>query len=269
VVKEYVARVYARDYDNAYELLSSTDRATKSRADYLRENSSFSGFTLELSRRLATYIEYPDVRVENQDGDGATVTVTLIVPDGNADAVREILFADPLRTTPWGENLSGTERSELLARLDRLHAGGQIPTFETEQTFDVVRERSGWRIFENWGESVRVHFSGEVKHELPWEFAPVQETVLAKPGETLRAVYRAKNLSDQSVTAKARHIDKPEEYAGHLDIVQCFCFVQQTLSPGEEIELPLVFRVAWDAPSELENLYVHYEFYPLESFPDE
>jgi cytochrome c oxidase assembly protein subunit 11 len=97
----------------------------------------------------------------------------------------------------------------------------------------------------------------------------LREVVLAKPGETLQTVYRAKNLSDQPVVAKARHVDRPEEYLAFLSIVQCFCFIQQTLQPGEEAELPLVFRVEWDVPLEVRDFYVHYEFYPIESFPEE
>jgi cytochrome c oxidase assembly protein Cox11 len=179
--------------------------------------------------------------------------------------VREILFA----AGRDGDGLSSTERRALLEELERIRESDQLPTFLAEQTFALVREQGRWRIFENWGAAVRVHFSGEVKDELPWEFTPVQAVVLAKPGETLQTVYRVKNLSDQPVTAKARHIDEPEEYVDYLDTIQCFCFIQQTLAPGEEMELPLRFRVAWDVPLEVKEFYVHYEFYPIESFPGE
>jgi len=54
----------------------------------------------------------------------------------------------------------------------------------------------------------------------------------------------------------------------YLEIVQCFCFIQQTLAPGEEKEFPLVFRVNWNAPEELKELRVSYEFYPIDKFPE-
>jgi len=265
VVQQYMARVYAQDdYQRAYELISTADQAYKSREEYLRENSSFSGFTLEAARQLASYIEYRETRTEKQGDNRATVTVKFVVPDGNAEVVRDILFAAPRE----GNELPQTERNTLLEKLDRLHASGQIPPFEGEQTFELVKEQDGWRILENWAEAVRVHFSGEVKDGLPWEFEPVQDVVLAKPGETLQTAYRIKNLSGQPVTAKARHTDKPEEYVDFLEIIQCFCFIQQTLQPGEKLELPLVFRVEWDVPPEVKDFYVHYEFYPIESFPE-
>ncbi len=104
---------------------------------------------------------------------------------------------------------------------------------------------------------------------LPWSFEPMQDLVSAKPGETLQAIYTAKNLSDKPITAKARHINEPKELASkYLEIVQCFCFIQQTLAPGEEKEFPLVFRVNWNAPEELKEFRVSYEFYPIDKFPE-
>ena len=265
VVQQYLTSLYARDYDRAYEFIAATDKAYKSRAEYVRENSPFTGFESEAARQLASYIEYPKILTEKQGEDRAMVTVKFIVPDGNAQAVREILFATP----PGQDELPEAERDNLLEKLDQLRQSGQIPTFEGEQTFELVKEENGWRILENWAEAVRVHFSSEVKDGLSWEFEPVQGVILAKPGETLQTAYRVKNLSDQPVTAKARHIDRPETYLDFLNIVQCFCFIQRTLRPGEEAELPVVFRVEWDVPQEVREFYVHYEFYPLESFPEE
>lgn len=261
VVRQYLASLYAQEYERTYNLISTSDRAYKSRDEYLRENKSFTGFTLEAARQLASYIEYPEFQTDRQR-DRATVTVKFVAPDGNAAAVHDILFP------AQGNELPKAERKILLQKLDQLHQNGQIPTVEGEQTFELVKEADGWHIFENWAEAVRVHFSGEVMNGLPWEFEPMQAVVLAKPGETLQNSYRIKNLSDQPVTAKARHFDKPEQYADFLNIIQCFCFIQQTLRPGKEMELPLVFRVEWDVPPEVKDFYVHYEFYPIESFPE-
>lgn len=264
VVRQYMTSVYAQDYEQAYQLISEADKVYKSKEVYLRENNAFTGFTLEAARQLASYIDYPDFETD-QDGDRATLTMKFIVPDGNAPAVRDILFA----ASSSGEELSDAERQTLLEKLDELHQNDQIPTIEGEQTFDLVKEQNGWRIFENWTEAVRVHFSGEVMGGLAWEFEPLQETVLAKPGETFHTAYRAKNLSDRLIVAKARHIDEPEAYRDFLNIIQCFCFIQESLNPDQEVELPLVFRIDWDIPPEVKDFYVHYEFYPIETFPED
>ena len=70
------------------------------------------------------------------------------------------------------------------------------------------------------------------------------------------------------MTAKARHIDQPRELAAkYLDVIQCFCFIRETLAPGEEKELPLVFRVDLDVPRDIKEFVVTYQFFPLEKFP--
>ncbi|MFQ5839365.1 MAG: cytochrome c oxidase assembly protein [Candidatus Methylomirabilales bacterium] len=128
----------------------------------------------------------------------------------------------------------------------------------------------GRREDEGEAEPLRIVFEAEVKDGLPWKFWPVQNVVLIKPGETLQAVYRARNLSDKPVTAKAIHIDEPKDLAEkYLEIIQCFCFIQTTLDPGEEKELPLTFRVKWDVPPEVKNFAVQYQFFPIESFPSQ
>jgi len=90
--------------------------------------------------------------------------------------------------------------------------------------------------------------------------------VRAVPGETLRTSYRVKNLTDREITGKARHIIVPPAES-YLDIVQCFCFLQQTLEPGEEELLPVIFRVDYEVPDDVQQMKVRYEFYPADKFP--
>ncbi|MGH2544566.1 MAG: cytochrome c oxidase assembly protein, partial [Ardenticatenaceae bacterium] len=71
------------------------------------------------------------------------------------------------------------------------------------------------------------------------------------------------------LSAKARHREYPRAYADYLDVIQCFCFIQQTLRPGEEASLPLVLSLAADLPPAVRELTIRYEFYPLDSFPSE
>ncbi|MBI4561107.1 MAG: cytochrome c oxidase assembly protein, partial [Candidatus Rokubacteria bacterium] len=108
---------------------------------------------------------------------------------------------------------------------------------------------------------------GAVRAGLPWAFEPVQPVVRAQPGETLQTAYRVRNLSNREVAAKARHILDPPEKTGYLQVVNCFCFIQQTLKPREARELPVVFRVNGNVPKSLRAITVHYEFYPIDRFP--
>ena len=198
-------------------------------------------------------------------GDGTTVRFPISLPDANSAELQE-LFAgfDPdvlNRLTPG-------KRRRILASLDEMSRTGRLPVITGEESLDLLREDGRWTVFLNWSDAVKVFFHAEVKEGLPWAFEPLQEMVLARPGETLHAAYRARNLSDLAVTAKARHLDTPKEAAArYLKVIQCFCFLRETLKPGQEKELSLVFRVDWDVPREIREFHVTYQFYPSDRFP--
>ena len=260
----YLRAIYARDYRMAYQWISTEDRKNKTEADYLRENPSFSGGSLQLTRKLADMIEFRDFQTEIRES-RTTVRFTVKMPNANDPTLRTLLLdLDPERIS----NLPKGTQQDLIEKLKDLRRTGKLPVLEGEESWDMVREPAGWRMFLNWAGGIRVLFEAKVKEGLPWKFWPVQNVVLAKPGETLQVVYRAKNLSDKPVTAKAIHIDEPKDLAGkYLQVVQCFCFIQQTLDPGEEIQLPLVFRLDWDVPNEVKEFQITYEFYPIDKFP--
>lgn len=266
VLKAYTQALYARDFEQAYPLLSEADRKLKSKEEYLRENPPFQGFALQAARKLASYIDYEDIHVQIQ-GTTATVKVRWRLPSGNAPEIRSLL-------QDWDEDrlstLSKAEQEAILEKLEALRRSGKFPMLEGEDSFELLREAPGWRVFLNWGGAIKVIFRGEAKMGLPWEFYPVQEVVLARPGETLRAIYRAKNLADRTTEGKARHLDEPKELAEkYLEMVQCFCFIQQALEPGEEKEFPLLFRVKEGVPEDVKSFQITYEFYPLEHFRGE
>ena len=262
-VRQYIQAIYSRNYAEAYPLISDVDKRYKSQEEYLEENVSFAGATRALALQLASYITVENPRTEVHYN-GATVILDLTLPNGNDPELRKLLLEfeeDRLQALPEAE------RQQITAHLAEMHQRGALPIVAGEERFELVKEADGWKMYLNWGGTVRVRFVGEVKMDLPWEFQPMQEEVRASPGETLRTTFRAKNLSDAPVTGKARHVILPSEE--YIELIQCFCFIQQTLDPGEEVELPVFFRVKWDAPSDLESIEVRYEFYPLEHFKDE
>jgi cytochrome c oxidase assembly protein Cox11 len=262
-VRQYIQAVYSRNYAEAYPLISAADKLYKAQAEYLRENVSFTGTTGELAAQLASYIMVKNPRTEI-DGDRATVLLDLSLPDGNHPKLRTLLLEfDEDRL----EALPEAERQEIAHTLSEMDERGALPIITGEERFELVKDTDGWKVYLNWGRTVRVRFVGEVKNDLPWEFEPVQAEVRAPPGETLRTTFRAKNLSDSPITGKARHVILPSEE--YLEVIQCFCFIEQTLDPGEEVEMPVFFRVKWDAPPDLESIEMRYEFYPVEHFKEE
>jgi len=263
VALAFAQAVYARDYTTAWAFISAEDREVKARQVYLAENSSFTGLEQELAYILAGWIQFTETDVQI-DGNRATVTAHVKAPNGNQAEVLEILQAAKREG-----DLTAAERQTLLDRLPAMYAGGQIEILEGEQTFTLASEWAGWRMAVGWADAVVVELTAEVSPDLPWEFYPLQTEVRALPGETLTAVYRATNRSDQAITGKARHFILPEEYEPYFNSIQCFCFIQQTLDPGETIDMKLIFRLDYDIPAHVRQLENKYVFYTLETFPEE
>lgn len=93
------------------------------------------------------------------------------------------------------------------------------------------------------GRLVTVQFDGNVNSQLPWSFEPAQREVTVKVGEQTLAFYRAKNLSDKPITGTAAFNVSPPIAGAYFDKIACFCFTEQTLQPGESVEMPVSFFI--------------------------
>ncbi len=91
--------------------------------------------------------------------------------------------------------------------------------------------------------TVTIRFDGNVTPGLPWHFEPVQNAMEVKIGETNLAFFRATNTSDQPVRGTAIYNVFPEIAAVYFNKLQCFCFTEQVLQPGETMEFPVSFFV--------------------------
>ncbi len=91
--------------------------------------------------------------------------------------------------------------------------------------------------------AIRVRFDSNVDRALPWSFAPVERVIEVKIGETALAFFKAANTSDASVTGTAVFNVVPERAARYFNKIECFCFKEQTLAAGANIEMPVTFFV--------------------------
>jgi cytochrome c oxidase assembly protein subunit 11 len=90
---------------------------------------------------------------------------------------------------------------------------------------------------------VTIRFDAETAPDLRWEFRPLQGTVTVHPGQERQIFYRAVNKTAQPVTGSATYNVTPAKAGIYFDKLQCFCFDEQFLAPGESRDMGVVFFV--------------------------
>ena len=91
--------------------------------------------------------------------------------------------------------------------------------------------------------TINIRFDSNVAPGLGWQFKPVERVVSVKIGENKLAFYRATNQDDQPVTGTASFNVAPAAAGQYFSKIECFCFQEQTLKPGESVEMPVSFFV--------------------------
>ncbi len=115
---------------------------------------------------------------------------------------------------------------------------------------------------------VTVRFDANVAPGLAWKFEPVQRTQTVRVGETTLAFFRATNASDRPLTGTSVFNVLPEAVGIHFNKLECFCFKEQTLAPGESIEMPVSYfldpALARDPDlARIDFVTLSYTFYPV------
>jgi cytochrome c oxidase assembly protein subunit 11 len=88
-----------------------------------------------------------------------------------------------------------------------------------------------------------VTFNADVSDGLPWKFWPTQRSVKIHPGQSALAFYTAQNNSDQPITGVSTYNVAPQQAGQYFNKVQCFCFEEQRLLPGEKVDMPVFFYI--------------------------
>ena len=116
------------------------------------------------------------------------------------------------------------------------------------------------------GQRISVRFDGNVANGLPWSFHPMQTTSNVMIGEKSLAKYEAKNNSAREVTGTAVFNVSPVQAGKYFNKIECFCFTEQTLKPGQDVEMPVIYYVdpaILDDPDtkDIQQITLSYSFY--------
>jgi cytochrome c oxidase assembly protein subunit 11 len=109
--------------------------------------------------------------------------------------------------------------------------------------FDGTPQRASAAPTEVSDRVVTVTFNADVAAGLHWKFQPVQRSLDLKVGENKLAYYVAENLESKPVTGRATFNVSPELYGQYFTKIECFCFTEQTLQPGQRVEMPVSFFI--------------------------
>ena len=91
--------------------------------------------------------------------------------------------------------------------------------------------------------SISIRFDASVARDVPWTFRPAQSTDTVQIGVRDMATYVARNNSNVPITGTATFNVEPEQAGRYFNKIQCFCFTEQTLQPGQEVHMPVIFFI--------------------------
>jgi len=109
---------------------------------------------------------------------------------------------------------------------------------------------------------IRVKFFGVSASGLPVRFGPSVDAVHVHPGKPVHLEYTFTNMSDDSVYFRAVHSIAPQEAAREFQLIQCFCFEDQTLGPRETRTLPVYFSLSPRTPTNVNEVLLSYTLFP-------
>jgi cytochrome c oxidase assembly protein subunit 11 len=120
------------------------------------------------------------------------------------------------------------------------------------------------------GKVLWVRFDANTSSALPWRFQPEEHRKKVAIGARYMAFFTAKNLGDKPITGSAAFNVSPSQAGQYFTKIQCFCFTEQTLKPGEEVRMPVVFyvdpKILDDADGrQIDEITLSYTFYPVDS----
>lgn len=227
VVKAYLQATRARDFDTAYGYVSSVDRRVRDKNTYLRSQESFKGFALDLAKSLAANMQVWLIR---QKSGSPVIQLEIGYRAPTADEV----FSQLHDWNPHKLNtLSPPQQSALLEALAKLKSSEKMTTIEGRETFELMREKDGWKIFLDWSSQRRVLLKSSQPRpeDLTVEF--LRNDLLVKNEEPFQVDFKVTNRTNREIVVKLNHLFEPRQIEKGIDMIACGSLVPFRLLPHE------------------------------------
>lgn len=118
-------------------------------------------------------------------------------------------------------------------------------------------------------QTIKIRFDASRERDFPWEFRPLVRETELRIGETGLAFYEAYNPTDRPIAGQAAYNVTPFEAGSFFNKIECFCFTEQVLQPGERVEMPVTFYVDPEIVNDRDAKFAHtitlsYTFYEID-----
>ena len=109
--------------------------------------------------------------------------------------------------------------------------------------------------------SITVEFDANARG--PWDFKPAQRSLQVHPGEMATVMYEFRNTQNRTMVAQAIPSYAPKQATAHFNKLECFCFNEYTLAPGESRQWPVVFVIDPKLPKDVTTITLSYTFFEI------
>ncbi|HWP24414.1 MAG TPA: hypothetical protein VNM15_09600 [Candidatus Binatia bacterium] len=252
-VRAYLRATHARDWPAVYRFVSSADRRVRDEKTFLRSQEAFDGFAQQLAKAFAASMEVWVIK-EKTGPARARIEVGYRIATGDEISSR-LMDWNPEKLNA----LAPPDQTALIAAWDKIKKEGKPVTMEGRETYDLVRESDGWKIFLDWGSQHRVIFrtSGQTPAALAVKF--LRNDLLIKSGEPFQIDLRVTNRTDRDVAVKLNHIFEPRGVEKNIDMIACGSLSPLRLRPLATQEMTSVYLLR-GAPVKTDSIAIVYDF---------
>ena len=139
--------------------------------------------------------------------------------------------------------------------------GINILTLSEQRTSPHAARADGRNTQVDLSRTITVEFDANARG--PWQFRPAQASLTVHPGEVATVMYEFRNVQDRTMAAQAIPSYAPKQATAHFNKLECFCFNQYTLAPGESKSWPVVFVIDPKLPKDVTTITLSYTFFEV------